>query len=285
MGPRRSALRWTALLSLAAAALQGCAHAPPADLSRDPAALLEQVRQAQARVQRVRGTARLRIDSPSLSGTLLEFIAAEKPDRVHLETLDFFGNPAAVMVASGGRFGFFDARANVFYRGDATPENVSRLLPVVLPLDELVTILCGSAPLLQGKPLEVAVDGDELLLTIGRGEIGQRLTIGDEAAVVESRIRRAAGAGQPSENPAYDLTLSDFHRKSGVRFPNRTRLDAPGAKSRVDLTWREDLEVGSGLDAALFRLEPPRGARVVELAHGEPVPAPSLPIQPEPKPQ
>src|SRR5512133_1290158 len=140
--------------AVAVICLVGCARVPPADLTRDPKALLDQVMAAQARVQRVRGSARVRIGSPGGSGTVTEFIAAEKPDRLHLETLDFFGNPAAVLVAAGGQFAFLDRRESVLYRGEATAENVSRLLPVLVPVDELVTILCGSAPLIDGAPVE-----------------------------------------------------------------------------------------------------------------------------------
>lgn len=268
-----------ALLVLAAA----CARVPPATLSRDPSALLDQVRASQARVQRVRGAAHLRIASPSFSGAVTEFVAAEKPDRVHLETLDFFGNPVAVLVAAGGRFGFHDARANVFYRGDATPENVSRLLPVVIPVEELVVILCGSAPVLPGTPLEVTPRDDLLLLTIGLGDVGQRLAIGERAAVEWSRVRRAttaAGGAVGDVAPAYDLEFGGFELRSGIRFPSEVKLDAPSGKSRIQLAWRNDVQVNAELEQALFRFEPPRGARVVELAHGAPVPvAPEPPSQ------
>jgi hypothetical protein len=254
-------------------ALAGCPRVPPPDLSRDPSALLDQVRSAQERVQRVRGTARVKISSPDGSGTAIEFAAAEKPDRVHLETLDFFGNPVAILVAADGRFGFLDARANVFYRGDATPENVSRLLPVVLPVEELVVILCGSAPLLPGRPLEVGVKDDLLLLTIGLGDVGQRVAVGERASVEWSRVRRAVPAGSAGEvAPAYDLEFDDFLLRAGVRFPSEVQLDAPSGKSRIRFTWRNDVQVNGILDPALFRFEPPRGARVVDLARGEPVP-------------
>src|SRR5512133_1916595 len=152
MPATRASTRFAAgLLVLVVAA---CARVPPPDLSRDARELFAQVRSAQDRVQRVRGSARVRIDSPGGSGTVTEFIAAEKPDRVHLETIDFFGNPAAVLVAAGGQFAFLDRRESVLYRGEATAENVSRLLPVLVPVDELVTILCGSAPLIDGAPVE-----------------------------------------------------------------------------------------------------------------------------------
>jgi hypothetical protein len=254
--------------------LAGCPRVPPPDLSRDPSALLDQIRAAQGRVQRVRGSARVQISSPSASGTVNEYAAAEKPDRVHLETLDFFGGPAAVMVAGGGRFAFYDAKEKVFYRGDATPENVSRLLPFVVPVEELVTVLCGSAPLLPGEPLEVTSRDGLLLLTIGLGATGQQVAVGERATLEWSRIRhaaRAAGGGVLQDAPAYDLEFGAFRQRSGVRFPDELKADAPAGRSHVELTWR-DVEVNGQVDPALFHMDPPRGARVVELSRGAPIP-------------
>ena len=200
---------------------------------------------------------------------------------MRLETLDFFGNPAAVLVASGGRFAFLDHRAKVFYRGDATPENISRLLPVAMPVEELVTILCGSAPLLPGRPLEVAVEGGQVLLTIGLDDVGQRLAIGQGAAVESSRVRRweaGPGGGRRETAPAYDLEFGRFEDLTGLRFPGQVRLDAPSARAGVDLLWR-DLEVNPKLDPALFGLEPPRGVRVVDLPPGAAIPPYQLPAE------
>jgi outer membrane biogenesis lipoprotein LolB len=266
-------------VAAAAVVLSGCPRVPPADLSRDPAALLGEVQAAQARVKTVRGSARVRIESPGLSGTVTEFAAAEKPDRVRLETLDFFGNPAAVLVADRGVFAFLDVRGGVFYRGEATPENVSRLLPFVIPVEELVTILCGSAPLLPGAPLEVNVDDGLLLLTLGRGDTGQRLAIGEAASVEWSRVRRHAtgeGGATSETAPAYDLEFDDFRRRGGGRFPMKLDLDAPAGRAHIRLSWR-DVEVNGRLEPSLFRLLPPEGARIVDLEAGAVVPRPTAP--------
>ena len=88
----------------------------------------------------------------------------------------------------GSVFGLWDARENVYYRGEATPENVSRLLPIMLPVEELVVVLCGSAPILPGRPLEVGVQDRFVLLTVGEGAVGQRLGLGEGAAVEWSRV-------------------------------------------------------------------------------------------------
>src|SRR5512145_482413 len=84
-----------ALLSTAACVRR----APPPELSADPSALLAQVERTQALVTRVRGEARVKVESPAGSGTVTQLLIAERPDRLRLDTLDFFGNPAAVLVA------------------------------------------------------------------------------------------------------------------------------------------------------------------------------------------
>ncbi|BDG09353.1 DUF4292 domain-containing protein [Anaeromyxobacter paludicola] len=262
-----------AALLLAAAA---CARRapPPPDLSQDPAALLAAVRATQDKVRSVQGSARVRIDAPGMKvpGGLQEFVAAEKPDRLHLETLDFFGNVAAVLVASGGRFALYDAREHVLYRGEATPENVSRFLPVLLPVEELVTILCGSAPILPGRPVSVQPGDGSLLLTLAQGAVGQRLQVGELAAISSSRVRRLGrdAAGREVEDaPAYDLDLNLRRHRAGVVFPLELKLIAPSARSTVELTWGEDLDINGRVDPKLFEMNPPKGARVVELGSGQ----------------
>jgi len=264
-----------------AAALAGCARAPPPDLSRDPAQLLEAVRTAQGRVLRVKGSARVRVESPGASGTVDELVAAEKPDRLRLETLDFFGNVATVLVADGKRFALYDARDRVLYRGDAKPENVSRLLPLTLSAEEIATVLCGSAPLSPSAPISAEPDGALLVLALGSTGAGQRLGVGAEAAVEWSRLRRAAAPGPAlGVAPDYDLAFDVFRHRGGARFPTEVELRAPSARVRVALRWKDDLEVNGAAEGGLFRLEPPRGARVVDLPPGGAAPAAPLPFRP-----
>ncbi len=269
------------LAGLAAAALAAC-RAPPPDLSRDPAQLLAAVRAAGRRVARVEGNAKVRVESATASGWVDEFLAAERPDRIRVETRDFFGNVASVLVADGGRFALYDARSRVYYRGDATPENVSRLLPLALPPADLADLLCGVAPILEGEPREVLARGSRLVLRLEGAAGRQELSVGEEAAVEASQVRRAAPAGGL---PDYDLEFDAFRRRGGARFPTVARLEAAAAGVRLELRWKEDLQVDGPSDPALFHLDPPRGARVVDLAPGSPAPPVELPARPDPPPR
>jgi hypothetical protein len=275
---RLAATAGARLAALALAAAAGCVRAPPPDLSGDPDALLEQVRAAQALARTVRGSARVGVATPDTTGSLDAWIAAEKPDRVRIETLDFFGNPASVLVAAGGRFALHDARAGVLYRGEATPENLARLLPLPLGAGELATLLCGSAPILDGRAVAAEPDGGAMRLEIEGGTGRQLLWAGEGAALRAARLEPAPGSPAPGWSAEFDV----FRRRAGARVPTDSELRTP--RGRVTLHWKEDLEVNGTVDPAAFRLETPRGVRVVEVGEGDVIPEVNIPIRAAPRP-
>jgi hypothetical protein len=262
--------RRAALAAALLAPALGCVRAPPPDLSADPAELLSAVRAREARVLRVTGSARVRLESPESSGSLEALAAAERPDRLRLELLDFFGGPVALLVVAEGRFAFLDARRATWYRGAATPENLSRIVRVPLSAEDLAAAACGSPVLVPGRP-RAAEPGDgvmRLWLEAGDG-LAQRLEVGEGAAVESSRRWRRSGGGDRPDGPALDF--GSFRRVGGLRFPGAVRVEAGGRSA--ELRWKGDLAVNGPPDPALFAVAIPPGARVVDLAPGaEPPP-------------
>jgi outer membrane biogenesis lipoprotein LolB len=245
---------------LAAVLAAGCIpRRPPPDLSADPGELLAQVRRAQAQVVRVQGDVRIRLHAPR-KAAFRGFAAAERPDRLHLEALDFFGNPAGVLVASGGRFAFFDARANTVYTGEATPENLSRLVPVPVSAEELVAILLGSAPLPDVRPAEATADDGHLRLRLEEDGATVTAWIGAHA-LVDKAVRAAGGGSAPG---SWRVEFSDHRAHGDAWFPEYFALRSDAAKVRLELTWAQ-VEVNGAIDPALFELRMPKGARVVEV--------------------
>ena len=215
------------------------------------------MRAAQARVQTVQGEARVVVEGPQGSGGVDQFLAAEKPGRLRVESHDFFGNVLSVLAVDGPELFLYDARERVLYRGAASAANVARLVPVALPPADLVTVLCGSAPVLDGLPLDASPVDGALRLTLKRGDEAQRLDVGAGAAVLRARLSRLGAV-------SLELDLTGHRPLGGAALPTQLAARAPLQRTALTLRWKS-LEVNAPLDPALFRLAPPDGARVVDL--------------------
>jgi hypothetical protein len=261
------------MLLAAVAAAAGCARRlPPPDLSLEPDPLLAQVRAA-AQIAGVQGEARLRVEGPDARGAVRGFVAAERPDRLRVEVHDFFGSPVSVLVTAGGRLALYDARARAFYRGAASPANVARLATVALAPERLVAILCGT-PLLEGEPVRAEAGRGFVALELESGSRRTSLRVGPRAAVVQASFR----GGEPAV-PDHDVRYGAFLDLPAARLATEVAISAGPPAVHVEIIWI-DPEANGAIDPATFRLDPPAGARVVELDGAEPFEPP--PLFPEP---
>ena len=141
-----------AALAAALLVLSGCprpqavAGPPP-----DPGALYFQAKKAHRAPATLSCDGKAFVEAPQNAGRYALHVSVKRPASVRLEALTPMGDPAAVLVADQGRFALLDLRNNVFYRGPATPENLSRLIPVPLRDDELVSVITGDIPELRGE--------------------------------------------------------------------------------------------------------------------------------------
>jgi hypothetical protein len=277
MAPSRHARAVVA--AAAVAVLGGCPpRVAPPDLSLDPAALAGQVLEAQERVRSVRGEVRVAVDSKELSGTVPALVAAEKPDRVLVQTLDFFGNTVAVLAVAEGKLTLYDARARVVYRGPATPENLARLVPLPISPAALVAILCGSAPLIRGEPVSAEPGHGWVTLRITGGARTEDLRVGKGADVLRASIRAGGTPGPGS----YDLEFGAFDALEGIHFPAEVSLSAESPRVRMKITWTE-AEPNATLGPKTFAPRIPASARVVELGEAAPPVFLAPPDAPRPK--
>lgn len=238
--------------------------------------LYELVSKGQANVGTLQGDAKLHVDSPQGSGTLSMFVAISRPGLLHLETFDFFNRPVAALTSNQERFGLYQTEGNTWYEGPASPANVSRFLPVVLPSEELVAVMLGQAPLIPPERKTLKLDTKEgvYVLTLYRGPATQTLQVHTKyLRVVRSEVRGV---------PAYDLAFDNFTDKGGVLLPREVKLIVERAKTELRVRY-SDVTVNAAPDLTLFELTPPEGAKVVPVDEsGREVPP--VPLLPSPAP-
>jgi hypothetical protein len=226
--------------------------------ARSPEELLRRVAQAEAQVVALKGDGKLYVDSPQGKGSVGIFVAVAHPAYIHIEQLDFFNRPQGVLVTDGKDFGLYDAKEAKYYRGPASPANLARFLPLVLPPAELASLMLGRAPRLPPETSTLAVDErlGVYVLTLTRGPVTQVLHVRPPS----NRVVKSTVAGLR----AYDVEFSDIAAYGAVTLPRRIQLVAPSAKTTVELTWK-DVTVNEPPDLTLFDLSAPEDVPVVEL--------------------
>lgn len=230
----------------------------PLGRATTPVELLERVAQAEKQVLGLQGDSTLTINSPQGNGSTGLFLAVQLPALLHIEQLNFFNQPESVLVSDGQRFGLYDAREAKYYVGPATPENIGRFVPIVLPPEELASLLLGQAPKLKFERAALAVDEalGVYVLTLERGAIVQTLHVDPKTA----RVLRSAVKGIDT----YDLEFSDVKAFGAATLPMRAQLTAAKASTRVELKYRT-IKVNEPPDLTLFDLSAPDGITVVEV--------------------
>jgi len=244
-----------ALLVLSACPRPQTVAGPPPD----PGALYFQAKKAHMVPATLSCDAKAFVEAPQNAGRYALHVSVKRPASLRIEALTPMGDPAAVLVADQGRFALLDLRDYVFYRGPATSENLSRLIPVPLRDDELVSVITGDIPELpDGRPESATRDGDGYQLVISGPRIRQEVTLGGDLRVL--RVRRTDSKGAL----LWSIGLDEHDDSAGAQVARLMHLEVPEAKTKVDLRLRNVL-AGKPPPSGAFLLGVPPGMKVEEV--------------------
>lgn len=251
-------LRFVALILLPLAA---CAHRIDYGTRgpmHDPHEILDVVRERYARVTSLRAEGRLGIESREGSGSLRMAVEVQKPDRFYLETVDILGNPRGTFSTDGENFIFYEPGEHVFYTGPATADLLGEFLPVALPPDEIVSLLLGQPPILEGAEAGLEIEPEGVYrIELRRDRVRQRVRVGTRDLRLISVETRGMSA--------VDVEALD-HRIIAPDLPVLTAMEIRERRSETVLRIRlGEAEWNVEPEEELFRITPPPGARIERL--------------------
>ncbi len=166
---------------------------------------------------------------------------------------------AADLASDGKTYCFMDVNANCAACGRATPESVASLIRIPLEPDQVVAVLLGSAPLLDGDAtLAWKADGGREVLTVAKDGWKERVELDGTAKRWDVLEAELTG---PDGNVAWNLRHKDFHDVGGVRLPGASLFEQGGDTVRI--TWK-DQTVGEAIPDAKFHFTPPAGLPVCQ---------------------
>jgi hypothetical protein len=255
-------LKTTTLAALASIILTalGCGPVPPPkdayesapDLLADMRALRDEVRSF-----RITGKVDHFGEEHRVQGKT--YLFAELPGRLRVDLLSPFGNTLSVLTVDRDVFALADFRENRFLEGPAEPCNIARLIRVPLPPDDVIRVLVGHSPIVDGNA-EVDWDREGFYrVTVRDGDKVQHLEVGPDRSSLPVRRSRLEEGGAV----VFDMTFDRWRVVDGVYVPHEIRVKMP--EDKADLLVRYDdggVEVNVELPEDAWGQSFPAGADV-----------------------
>jgi hypothetical protein len=173
--------------------------------------------------------------------------------KLRFQALDPNDSMAADLASDGSRYCLIDVHQKCAECGEATPENVARLVRIPLEPDQVVAVLLGSTPVIAGQAT-VEWDpsgGHEIVSIAGSGQTQRIVLDGRERRwdVLESELKEGG-------KTRWKIRHKDFRTAGNVRVPGASLFEEGGDTVRI--TWN-DQRIGEPLGDEKFQLEPQPG--------------------------
>ena len=176
-------------------------------------------------------------------------VVAQRPGAFRIETLTPFEQPIDVMTSNGEDLWLISGQR--IFKGPATADNISKLLPIPMTNQELVSTLLGGMPVSSAfKPMEVNADGDLWKLVLdGPGSQQGFVWVEPE----KLRVRKATLS--TNGNTRVEVEYSKFQSIPGAKsFAQRIKVKVPRRDFELSIRLQEP-ELNRTIDQTIFQIE------------------------------
>jgi outer membrane lipoprotein-sorting protein len=190
------------------------------------------------------------------------YLFSKLPNQLRIELVSPFSSPLNVLTVNDKVFAMHDVREARFLTGPADPCNIARLIQIPMPAEDVIRILVGSAPIIEGQA-EVKWDTKGFyLVTIFDGLRTERLEIGPDKTFLP--IHHALL--EDKDGVIFDIAYNRRRPVKGISIPEEIRVKMP--KEKVDLLLRYDpdgVELNVDLPTDAWDQTPPAGITVEQV--------------------
>jgi outer membrane lipoprotein-sorting protein len=224
---------------------------------KDPKKLLTAVREKgkQLTSLRAEGTILARRGGKRFKAHMI--LLLRRPATLRFETISFFEQPLSILVTDGMQFSLWDMDKGRFYKGAATPQNISRVIPIPMDGPEVSSILFGDPPLIPFAESRLDFKDGLYILTLSNSQQAQTIKIHP------TRLRPTEVWLKVGGKEYYHLEYDDWHDTKPPIVEKATfTMDSENIRLVIKI---RDVEKNVDLKDDLFVLTPPEGLPVETL--------------------
>ncbi|MBM4162204.1 MAG: DUF4292 domain-containing protein [Ignavibacteria bacterium] len=217
-------LRRDAILLLALVAAAGCAPTASTRVvtgATTPERVRKSVNENQQRVQSLKGTGNITVETPEIAQSGSFELALRKPDSVLIKFEGPFGIDVGAALLTPKDFHFYSSLQNRLITGSMNNSNLRRIFRIDTDFEELINLLTGGSFFAedQGAPDALTVEEDQFVLVYERNGRSRRYWI-DPSSLLIAKIQHLDSVGKP----VFEQRFSNFRSIQGTSLPHQIRF-------------------------------------------------------------
>jgi hypothetical protein len=205
----------------------------------------------------VKAMASITVDSPDRKYTGKVAIMLKKPSCLRMDSIPLFGSSDFMLSTNETSFKVFIPDEEKFYVGKATAKNLYDFFGILLPPDDVVSILTGTPPGKSEKDHAFKVYWEGKLYRIEKilstGEILSLWVKPNKKEIVRIKITKGDGG------TLYTAWFEDYIYVEETAYPKKIKVVIEEPTKIYVRVLYSDIEVSKDEDISLFDLLPPQG--------------------------
>lgn len=189
---------------------------PPLPPIENPEAYVKQVLDRNTSCTYLSGFAKIRVETPGKIISTKNIFFIKKPCFIKFETLGPFNQLAAVITADNDTLSVYIPRENRYFKGEAAPENLYRLIGISVSPEWIASAGTGGLPPidLENAAFECGQDGDHYIIVIrNSNDLSHTMWIDPEKKLIRRYLKRRSGI------PLFEQIHKDYTTVGGERLP------------------------------------------------------------------
>ena len=203
--------------------------------------LLDFIQNEQNKIETLRASCRVSVDSEEFSGNFFANVFYIKEDSLLLSVNGPFGIQAGTLFIGKERFIFYNQMTNKFFNGTIKDFEDQNFFQFPLKLKELINIFVGKENLPSMKIEEYNIEDGMFLIQAQNGEEIYSIWTDNMTGHIKKLTT------EKNDQVVYTREYSDFIKSENIYFPRKIKMVRPGEKQAVSLfythiTINDDLE-------------------------------------------
>ena len=229
------------------------------DTSVTPAQVQESVRLNHERVQSLKGTGRITVETPEIGQSGSFVLMFRKPDSILVKLEGPFGIEVGSALLTRTGFLFYNSLQNKLISGAMNGKNLSRVLRVNLSFDALINLFTGGDFFSDDRstPESFTVEEEQFVLTY-RNLAGSRRYWIDPSSLLILKVQHLDNEGKLF----IEQRFSNYKAVEGTSVPYNVRLTQQKERRAVSISYSNVLV---NTNAVQFTLNIPESAERVHL--------------------